>query len=119
MDAYCNADTGCVDSIKQLNGSVPLVALDDGPGSNSWRCYSPSCLDAGQTHYIPGSGTSPCKLYCSREAQLAPLLQSCQRMQLFANGDNSTHCFRIPNIINTGKALLVFAGSYYPLILLL
>ena len=80
MDAYCNTDpsmASCVDSIRKMNASLPLVALHDLGASGStaaWRCYSPTCLENNNTAYRKGSG---CKAFCSRDAQLAALEATC------------------------------------------
>lgn len=118
MNAWCNrALSPCAADVKAKGGALPLVALRDqgadGTGEESWRCYSPTCLDSTQTHYVRGNGSEGCALYCSRDSQLRSILSSCTSVELFRNGDNSTACFRIPNVIR-GKdknTLLVFAEA--------
>jgi sialidase-1 len=121
MNAFCNGDpamAGCLAEIAAANGTLPLVALRDtdaGGGARSWRCYSPSCLDASRAWYVAGKG---CKLYCSHDAELSAILSAgCASTLLFENGANATACFRIPNVIAIGAAnattttLLAFAEA--------
>ena len=60
MDAFCNNNTAgsplaqCIAEIRAQHGSLPLKALHDTSaqhGPDEWRCYSPTCLDAGGTRY--------------------------------------------------------------------
>ena len=115
MNAFCNSDAaGCVSSIKAAGGALPLFALHDagaGSAEKQWRCYSPTCLDASNTSYVPGKA---CKLYCTHQDELGALLSNCTTTQLFKNGDNATHAFRIPNVIRLGRnttTLLAFAEA--------
>lgn len=106
MNADCNADTACVQSIKAGGGELPLVALDDTDSEGSaadWRCYSPSALNANKTKYVSGG------LYCSRPGPLQSVLANCSQSTVFRGGENNTSCFRIPNVLRTPSALLVFA----------
>lgn len=102
MNALCNADTTCVDEVKRDGGLLPLIALFDGdadPGSQpAWRCYSPSSLNADRTRYVNGT------LYCSDSKQLEAVLSECTQTTVFRSGDNDTHCFRIPNVLQVPSA---------------
>ena len=110
MDAFCNSDpkmAGCLTQIKAQGALLPLVALSDGSAAGTqpqWRCYSPTCLDASRTHYIRGGGAKGCAEYCTEDAALGALLSDCATTSLFVNGANSTHCFRIPNVVQAGYA---------------
>eukprot|EP00038_Savillea_parva_P015785 m.14881 g.14881 ORF g.14881 m.14881 type:complete len:494 (-) comp3211_c0_seq1:244-1725(-) len=78
MNAYCNGPNlqECIGKVKAKGGTVPLVALDDRSASssdNAWRCYSPTCLDATNTHYTNTS----CTLYCSEDSALEDVLDNC------------------------------------------
>ena len=108
MDADCNADAGCVNSIKTAGGAVPLVALFDTTEDHaapSWRCYSPSSLTANNTKYSKGD------LFCSRDSELEAVLRNCSQSTVYRSGENNTYCFRIPNVIEVNSTLLVFAEA--------
>jgi hypothetical protein len=110
MDKWCNDDPSmqsCIVQIKADNGSFPLVArfdTDSQHGPSAWRCYSPTCLDKTKSKYVSGNE------YCSRP-ELKNVLTDCSTAVVFANGDNSTACFRIPNIIKAHNTLMVFAEA--------
>ena len=79
MDAYCAGPALglCATKIKGMGGKLPLKAVKDVSASSSaaeWRCYSPSCLTPNGSSYKKGSH---CKMSCSRNAELAAILQSC------------------------------------------
>jgi len=75
LDAWCNADTACVEVNKKDGYELPLVARYDvgstGSTSKEWRCYSPSSLSPDRSRYTNGSA------YCTAEKQLAAVLASC------------------------------------------
>ena len=112
MDAFCNSPAlaSCKAEIAVGNGTLPLVAVHDagaGGGSAQWRCYSPTCLDAGGTRSLPG-----CSLYCTHDSELATELDECATTSLFVSGQNKTACFRIPSVISVGDdTLLAFTEA--------
>ena len=69
-DAYC--EQGCFDDgVRERGCDGPMVARYAGPGTDQWRCYSPSALDDANATYTDGD------CYCSRNSEISGLLSAC------------------------------------------
>ena len=109
LDDYCNLD--CFSSISDRPCDGPLVARFSGSDTSTtpqWRCYSPSTLDHNLTYQ---SGNC----YCSRDRELQDILSLCfaGTRVVYAQGEGSDSCYRIPTIIQ------LTVRSHYSLLLLL
>ena len=117
LDAFCNADAGCVATIRKDGFALPLVARFDVGGratqkQKQWRCYSPSSLSPDLAHFTTGSA------YCSRGAELGAVLEECESgaAVLFLNATEAFSAteaaacaqIRTPQLVATasGKVLL-------------
>ena len=95
------------------------LALNSGPGTPTWRCYSPTALNANHTQYKQGPD------FCSEDAKILAILKTCAlppspppaigipvfppAMKLPSGELINT--FRIPSLLRVGqtKTLLAFA----------
>jgi hypothetical protein len=124
MDRYCQSPSlqPCATKIKAMGGRLPLVAVKDVSASSNdseWRCFSPTCLTANGSSYRRGSH---CREGCTRDAELAAVLQQCAHpplpskgRQLVVNvtdvwGRYADDCgmIRTPELLKTSTRLLLF-----------
>ena len=69
-DSYC--ELNCLPSIEGRGCGANLVALKSGPGSSSYRCYSPEALNDYDDSYTSGD------CYCTRNSALNALFAECK-----------------------------------------
>eukprot|EP00937_MAST-01D_sp_MAST-1D-sp2_P002768 g2768.t1 len=81
-----------------------------GGASAAWRCYSPETLDSARDHYVSGT------CYCTRDAEIAAVLERCANppafapVDVFTSGADGYHTYRIPSLVTaTNGDFLLFA----------
>ena len=124
MDAYCDGPAlrQCTAKIKGMGGELPLRALRDVSASSNateWRCYSPSCLTPDGGAYKRGSH---CHMGCTRDAELAAILQNCthptpvvpghelriEAVDIWGAAADDCGMIRTPELVKTPHKLLLF-----------
>ena len=80
LNDICNSSpvtSACRAEIQKEHGALPLVALRDTNAKGDppqWRCYSPTCLNENETHYL---NASHCTLYCTEQSLLEGAIREC------------------------------------------